>query len=223
MKTLLSWSTGKDSAWSLHVLQQDPAIELVGLFTTLNAEADRVAMHSTRRAVMEAQAQAADLPLHVIEIPYPCPNDVYEARLGAFVEQARAQGVEAMAFGDLFLEDIRDYRVKNLEGSGITPLFPIWQKPTPALAREMVAGGLRARLVSVDPKQLSADFVGRDFDDDFLDELPEDADPCGENGEFHTCVYAGPMFSHPLALEPGEQVERDGFVFADFKLSEAAA
>jgi len=223
MKTLLSWSTGKDSAWSLHVLQQDPAIELVGLFTTLNAEADRVAMHSTRRAVMEAQAQAADLPLHVIEIPYPCPNDVYEARLGAFVEQAKAQGVEAMAFGDLFLEDIRDYREKNLEGSGITPLFPIWQKPTPALAREMVAGGLRARLVSVDPKQLSADFVGRDFDDDFLDELPEVADPCGENGEFHTCVYAGPMFSHPLVLEAGERVERDGFVFADFKLSEASA
>jgi uncharacterized protein (TIGR00290 family) len=220
MKTLLSWSTGKDSAWSLHVLKQDPTIELAGLFTTLNADADRVAMHATRRAVMEAQADVAGLPLEVIEIPYPCPNEVYEARLGAFVEKAKAQGVEAMAFGDLFLEDIRAYREKNLKGSGIKPLFPIWQQPTAELVREMVAAGLRARLVSVDPKQIDGGFVGREFDEAFLDDLPESADPCGENGEFHTCVYAGPMFSRPLVLEAGDRVERDGFMFADFKLAD---
>ena len=220
-KTMLSWSTGKDAAWTLHRLKQDPEIELVGLFTTVNADVGRVAMHSTRIEVMQAQAAAAGLGLDVIEIPYPCPNETYEERMGAFVAHALSRGVEAMAFGDLFLEDIRDYRVKNLEGSGIEPLFPIWGEPTGQLARKMVAGGLRAKLVSVDPKQLGADFAGREFDDALLDELPASVDPCGENGEFHTCVYAGPMLAHPLALTTGEVVERDGFVFADVALAEA--
>lgn len=218
-KTLLSWSTGKDSAWSLHVLNQDPAIEVAGLFTTLNADADRVAMHGTRAQIMRAQADAAGLDLTVIEIPYPCPNEVYEERIGAFVEEARDQGVEAFAFGDLFLEDIRDYRIKNLEGSGIQPLFPIWGEATGKLARTMVRSGLRARIVSVDPKQLSANFAGREFDEALLDALPASVDPCGENGEFHTCVYAGPMFNQALALEAGEVAERDGFVFADMTLA----
>jgi len=221
MKTLLSWSTGKDSAWSLHLLKQDRDIELAGLFTTVNEAADRVAMHATRRAVAAAQAEAAGLPLYEIPIPSPCPNEVYEARLGAFVGEASAGGVEAMAFGDLFLADIRAYREKNLAGTGIAPLFPLWGMETRALAREMISGGLKAKLVSVDPKQILPGFAGRDFDAALLADLPEGADPCGENGEFHTCVYAGPMFARPLALEAGETVERGGFVFADFRLASA--
>lgn len=222
MKTLLSWSSGKDSAWALHLLRQTPEIELAGLFTTLNAQFERVAMHGVRRAVLERQARAAGLPLHAIELPWPCPNAEYEARMGAFVETAKGEGVEAMAFGDLFLEDIRAYREKNLEGTGIAPLFPLWGIPTGALARDMVAGGLRAHAVCVDPKQLDPSFAGRTFDAAFLEDLPESVDPCGENGEFHTCVFAGPMFAAPLDLAVGDVVERDGFVFADVALAKAA-
>jgi uncharacterized protein (TIGR00290 family) len=215
MKTLLSWSTGKDSAWSLHVLRQMPEIEVVGLFSTVNAAFDRVAMHAVRRQILEAQAAAAGLPLSVIEIPSPCPNEVYEAQLGAFVAEQREAGVAAMAFGDLFLEDIRAYREAKLAGSGIAPLFPLWGRDTAALAREMIAGGLRAHLTCVDPRKLPASFAGRAFDASLLADLPEGVDPCGENGEFHTCVVAGPMFSAPLAVAAGEVMERDGFVFAD--------
>ncbi len=215
MRTLLSWSTGKDLAWSLHVLRQMPDIEVAGLFTTVNAAFDRVAMHAVRRKLLEAQAAAAGLPLHVIEIPWPCPNEAYEAQLGAFVAEQAAQGVAAMAFGDLFLEDIRAYREAKLAGSGITPLFPLWGRETGALAREMIAGGLKARLTCVDPKKLPASFAGRAFDEALLADLPEGVDPCGENGEFHTCVFAGPMFAHPIDIELGEVRERDGFVFAD--------
>jgi diphthamide synthase (EF-2-diphthine--ammonia ligase) len=168
-----------------------------------------------RRQILEAQAAAAGLPLRVIEIPWPCPNEVYEARLGAFVTEQREAGVAAMAFGDLFLEDIRAYREAKLAGSGITPLFPLWGRNTAELAREMIAGGLKAHLTCVDPRKLPASFAGRAFDAELLADLPEGVDPCGENGEFHTCVVAGPMFSGPLALVTGEVMERDGFVFAD--------
>ena len=215
MRTLLSWSTGKDSAWSLHVLRQRPDVEVVGLFTTVNAAFDRVAMHAVRRKLLEAQAEAAGLPLHVIEIPWPCPNEAYEAALGAFVAAQKAQGIAAMAFGDLFLEDIRAYREAKLEGSGIAPLFPLWGRETGALAREMIAGGLQARLTCVDPRKLPARFAGRSFDEQLLAELPEGVDPCGENGEFHTCVFAGPMFAHAIDVRLGAVQERDGFVFAD--------
>lgn len=215
MKTLLSWSTGKDSAWSLHVLRQMPDVEVAGLFTTVNAAFDRVAMHAVRRKLLEAQAAAAGLPLHVIEIPWPCPNEAYEAALGAFVAEQKAQGVEAMAFGDLYLEDIRAYREAKLAGSGITPLFPLWGRETGSLAREMIAGGLEARLTCVDPRRLAPSFAGRPFDEELIAALPDGVDPCGENGEFHTCVFAGPMFSGPIPVAPGEVVERDGFVYAD--------
>ena len=215
MKTLLSWSTGKDSAWSLYVLRRTPGIEVAGLFTTVNAAFNRVAMHAVRRALLEAQAAAAGLPLHVIEIPWPCPNEAYEARMGAFVLEQKAQGVEAMAFGDLFLEDIRAYRESKLAGSGIEPLFPLWGRDTAALADEMIAGGLKAYLTCVDPRKLPAQFAGRAFDAALLAELPAGVDPCGENGEFHTCVSAGPMFTGPIAVRAGTIETRDGFVFAD--------
>jgi len=215
MRTLLSWSTGKDSAWSLHVLAQTPGIEVAGLFTTVNAAFDRVAMHAVRRQVLQAQAAAAGLPLHVIEIPWPCPNEAYEARMGDFVAEQKASGIAAMAFGDLFLADIRAYREEKLEGSGIEPLFPLWGRDTGALAREMIAGGLEAHITCVDPKKLPARFAGRAFDRALLAELPAGVDPCGENGEFHTCVSAGPMFAHPIDVRLGHIEMRDGFVFAD--------
>ncbi len=222
-RVLLSWSSGKDSAWTLEVLRRDPAIEVRGLLTTLNAQFDRVAMHGTRRAVLEAQARAADLPLWTIPLPWPCTNEEYERRMTEACNRAVNEGIEAIAFGDLFLEDIRAYREKQLKGTGLEPLFPLWRIPTGALAQQMIASGLRARIACVDTKQLSEEFAGREFDDALLRDLPASADPCGERGEFHTCVYAGPMFSAPLEIETGEIVDRDGFVFADFKLEVAAA
>jgi len=222
-RVLLSWSSGKDSAWTLPVLRRDPAIEICGLLTTLNSEFDRVAMHGVRRAVAEAQAAAAGLPLWIVPLPWPCPNEVYEQRMAEACWRAVAEKIDAVAFGDLFLEDVRDYRVRQLAPTGLEPLFPLWQIPTDALAREMIAGGLRARLSCVDTKQLPAVFAGREFDLDLLRDLPPDADPCGEHGEFHTCVYAGPMFSAPLPVATGEVVTRDGFAFADFQLPAAEA
>ena len=221
-RVLLSWSSGKDSAWSLHVLRQQADVEIVGLLTTLNAEFDRVAMHGTRRSVLEAQAQAAELPLWVIPLPWPCTNEIYESRMKEACERALSQGIEAIAFGDLFLEDIRAYRIAQLQGTGLEPLFPVWGCPTDELAREMIAGGLRAKLTCVDTKQLSAEFVGREFSDELLNSLPASVDPCGERGEFHTCVFAGPMFRKPIALEAGEIVMREQFAYADFKVSEPA-
>jgi uncharacterized protein (TIGR00290 family) len=223
-KLLLSWSSGKDSAWALHRLRQQSDYEVVGLLTTLNAAFDRVAMHSTRRALVEAQAAAAELPLTIIPLPWPCSNDHYEAAMSAACAQAVANGVEAMAFGDLFLEDIRQYRIDKLKGTGIEPIFPVWGAAdgiaTRRLAEEMIAGGLRARLVCVDPKKLSSEFAGRDFDAALLRDLPPGVDPCGENGEFHTAVYAGPMFREPIPFESGEIVTRDGFVFADVRVAD---
>jgi uncharacterized protein (TIGR00290 family) len=215
-RVLLSWSSGKDSAWTLHVLRQQPEIEVVGLLTTLNTEFDRVAMHSTRHSVLKAQADAAGIPLWTVPLPWPCSNEIYETRMAEACRRAVDEGVEAIAFGDLFLADVRAYREEKLKPTGLEPLFPLWQIPTDELARTMIAGGLRARVVCVDPKKLPASFAGREFDEAFLADLPPGTDPCAERGEFHTCVYAGPMFSAPLELQAGEVVERDGFVFADF-------
>jgi uncharacterized protein (TIGR00290 family) len=215
MKTWLSWSSGKDSAWSLHTLRQQGEVEIAGLFTTVNAAFDRVAMHAVRRTLLEAQARAAGLALHVIDIPHPCPNAEYERIMAAFVAEARAEGVGAMAFGDLFLADIRAYRERQLAGTGIAPLFPLWGRDTQALAREMIDGGLVAHVTCVDPTRLDQSFAGRLFDQAFLADLPAGVDACGERGEFHTFVSAGPIFRAPLAVRAGDISERDGFVFAD--------
>jgi uncharacterized protein (TIGR00290 family) len=220
-RALLAWSSGKDSAWTLHVLRQDPAVEVVGLLTTVNQTFDRVAMHAVRRELLAAQAAAVGLPLRTVEIPYPCSNAEYEAAMGAAMAQARQEGIAAVAFGDLFLEDVRRYREDRLRGSGLTPLFPIWGTPTEALARDMVASGLRARLTCVDPSKLPARFAGRSFDAALLGELAAhhpDVDPCGERGEFHSFAHDGPMFQRAVPLRAGEVVERDGFVFADLLL-----
>jgi uncharacterized protein (TIGR00290 family) len=216
-RVLLSWSSGKDSAWALHLLRQQPDIELVGLLTTLNAEFQRVAMHGTRRSVLEAQAAAAGLPLWIVPLPWPCSNEIYEQRMAEACNRAIAEHIDAIAFGDLFLADVRAYREIQLKPTGLEPLFPLWEIPTAKLAREMIAGGLRAKLACIDTKQLASTFAGRDFDEALLQDLPAETDPCGERGEFHTCVYAGPMFTAPLNIEPGEIVTRDGFVFADFQ------
>lgn len=215
-RVLLSWSSGKDSAWALHLLRKNPEIELAGLLTTLNEEFQRVAMHGTRRSVLEAQAQAAGLPLWEIPLPWPCSNEEYEQRMAQACQRAVAERVEAVAFGDLFLTDVRAYREKQLAPTGLEPLFPLWQIPTEQLAQEMIACGLRARLTCVDTRQLAAEFAGREFDAALLAELPPQVDRCGERGEFHSCVYAGPMFAAPIALTAGEVVHRDGFAYADF-------
>jgi diphthamide synthase (EF-2-diphthine--ammonia ligase) len=216
-RVLLSWSSGKDSAWTLHVLRQQPDIELVGLLTTLNTEFQRVAMHGTRRSVLEAQAIAAELPLWIVPLPWPCSNEIYEQRMTEVCNRAIDEHIDAVAFGDLFLADVRAYRETQLKPIGLEPLFPLWEIPTGRLAREMIAGGLRAKLACIDTKQLPGTFAGRDFDESLLQDLPSETDPCGERGEFHTCVYAGPMFTAALPIEPGEIVNRDGFVFADFQ------
>jgi uncharacterized protein (TIGR00290 family) len=215
-RILLSWSSGKDSAWALHVLRQLSDCEIVGLLTTLNSEFDRVAMHGTRRSVLEAQAKAVGLPLWDIPLPWPCSNADYEARMRDVCSRAVNENIDAVGFGDLFLEDVRAYREAQLRDTGLQPLFPLWEMPTAALAREMIAGGLRAKLSCVDTQQLSQSFAGREFDERLLSDLPREVDPCGERGEFHTCVYSGPMFRSPIELEPREIVIRDGFAFADF-------
>lgn len=221
-RVLMAWSSGKDSAWALYRLRRDPGIEVCGLLTTLNSEFDRVAMHGTRRAVLQAQAAAAGLPLWIVPLPWPCSNAIYEERMAEACARAVAEQIDAIAFGDLFLADVRAYRERQLEPTGLEPLFPLWELPTDRLAREMIDSGLRARIACVDTKQLPAEFAGREFDAALLGRLPPGIDPCGERGEFHTCVYAGPMFRAPLPLKNGEIVDRDGFVFADFHTGEAA-
>ncbi|HET9192741.1 MAG TPA: hypothetical protein VFO21_07670 [Vicinamibacterales bacterium] len=218
MKILLSWSSGKDSAWTLHVLNRQHPGAVTALLTTINEAYDRVAMHGVRRDVLEAQARAARLPLRVISIPDGCNNALYEHRMGAAVRAAVADGFTHVAFGDLFLPDIRRYREEHLAGSGLTPLFPLWEIPTRTLAREMIAGGLRARIACVDTRVLDQRFVGRSFDDSLLDDLPATVDPCGENGEFHTCVYDGPMFHELMDLEPGRLESRSPFTWAELTL-----
>jgi uncharacterized protein (TIGR00290 family) len=214
-KTLLSWSSGKDSAWTLHTLRQQSDLEIAGLMTTMNQLYQRVAIHAVRRELLQRQAEAVGLPLHIIDLPYPCSNSQYEAAMEKFIEQCQLQGIERMAFGDLFLADIKEYREAKLSGTGITPLFPIWLKPTGEFAREMISGGLRAVVTCVDPNQLPASFAGREFNEEFLSTLPERVDPCGERGEFHTFAFDGPMFIKPVDIEVGEVTERDGFVYAD--------
>jgi uncharacterized protein (TIGR00290 family) len=215
VKAWLAWSSGKDSAWALHVLRGSPDVEVVALLTTVNEVHDRVAMHGVRRSLLQAQADAVGLPLVTAPIPHPCSNEDYERIMSEVVLRAREEGVEAFAFGDLFLEDIRRYRESRLEGTGVRPLFPLWGRATTALAEEMIAGGLRAHVVTVDPRHLARGFAGRAFDHAFLADLPPGVDPCGENGEFHTFAWHGPMFRRPVEMRPGVVVEREGFVFAD--------
>ncbi len=222
-KILLSWSSGKDSAWALHCLRNRPEYEVAGLLTTLNAAFDRVAMHSTRRALLEAQAHAAGLPLYAVPLPWPCSNEHYEAAMRIACQSAVERGIQAIAFGDLFLEDVRRYREQKLDATGLAPVFPLWGLDTRWLAEEMIAGGLRARIVCVDPRRLPAEFAGREFDRAFLKDLPLAVDPCGENGEFHSVVYAGPMFREAIPVESGAVVERDGFIFADVRVAEPVA
>ena len=220
MKILASWSTGKDSAWMLHVLRQQYGDAVAGLLTTTNEAFDRVAMHAVRRELLEAQAQAAGLPLHVVPLPWPCSNTEYERRMTAAVRRVVEEGFTHVAFGDLFLEDVRRYREERLLATGLAPLFPLWKtKSTNDLAREMIDGGLEARVTCVDPRQLDAAFAGRAYDAALLDALPGSVDACGENGEFHTFACAGPMFHHPIDVALGEVINRDGFVFADLLLS----
>ncbi len=214
-RVLLSWSSGKDSVWTLHLLRQRPDVQVAALVTTFNSEANRVAMHAVRRALVEAQADRTGIPLWAVELPWPCSNLEYEARMRAVCQRATAEGIAALAFGDLFLQDIRDYRVRQLQGSGLEPLFPVWQVPTEQLGRDMIAAGLKAKLTCVDPAKLAKSFAGRDYDQRLLQALPPGIDPCGENGEFHTFVYDAPVFAGPIVVETGEVVERDGFVFAD--------
>jgi uncharacterized protein (TIGR00290 family) len=217
-RVLLSWSSGKDSAWSLHVLRQDPEVEVVGLLTTINEAYDRVAMHAVRRDLLLAQADAAGVEPWLVPIPDACVNAEYERIMGEQIDKARRAGVDAVAFGDLYLEDIRAYRQRQMAGTGIELLSPLWQRPTPDLAREMLAAGLRAYVTCVDPRALDASFAGREWDEAFLRDLPPGVDPCGENGEFHTFVFDGPMLRHPVPVTPGVVVERDGYVFADLLL-----
>lgn len=221
MKILLSWSSGKDSAWALHVLRREHPGAVAGLLTTLNEAVDRVAMHAVRRDVLQAQADAAGLALQIARIPDPCPNEIYEARMREACANAVAAGFTHVAFGDLFLADVRRYREERLAGTGLEPLFPLWDVPTPQLAQEMIDGGLRARLSCVDTRVLDASFAGREFDAATLADMPAGIDPCGERGEFHTCVYAGPMFDRALAITTGEMVTREPFTWRDFALAPA--
>ena len=215
MKTLVSWSSGKDSAWLIGVLRAMPEIEIGGLLTTVNESAGRVAMHAVRMELLERQADALGLPLWTVPLPHPCPNERYERAMAQAVARAVADGFTHVAFGDLFLRDVRQYREEKLAGTGLTPIFPLFGADTAALAREMVAAGLGARLTCVNPAVLDRGFAGREFDARLLEELPAGIDPCGERGEFHTVAYRGPMFRRPIPVESGPIVERDGFVFAD--------
>jgi uncharacterized protein (TIGR00290 family) len=214
-RLLLSWSSGKDSAWSLHVLRHNPDYEVVGLLTTFNEAADRVAMHAVRRELVQKQAVAVGLPLRAVPLPWPCSNEQYEALMTQMCAKAVAEGIEGVAFGDLFLEDVRAYRERQLQGTGLQPIFPVWGLPTRQLAREMIARGVKAKLTCVDTQKLDRSFVGRDFDETLLADLPAEVDPCGERGEFHSFVYAGPMLNEVIPVVVGEQLVREQFVFAD--------
>jgi uncharacterized protein (TIGR00290 family) len=218
-KALISWSSGKDSAFALHEIRRVGEFDIVGALTSVTETFGRVSIHGVRQEILRAQCEAAGLPQRIVPIPYPCPNEIYEARMGEAVALAVADGITHMIFGDLFLADIRAYREQRLAGTGITPLFPLWERPTLALAQAMTASGLEAFIATVDLKKLPAEFAGRKFDAQLLADLPDGIDPCGENGEFHTCVVAGPMFAHRLAVTTGERVERDGYAYCDLVIS----
>ena len=214
-RVLLSWSSGKDSAWALHLLRQRAEVEVVALLTTFNEAADRVAMHAVRRELARLQAARVGLPLWEVDLPWPCTNDKYEEIMQGVCQRAVAEGMDQVAFGDLYLRDVRAYRERQLAGTGLEPIFPLWDLPTRQLAHAMLAAGVRAKLTCVDPAKLPEEFAGREFDAGLLSELPEGVDSCGENGEFHTFVYASPVFGQALGVRGGEIVRRDGFVFAD--------
>lgn len=222
-RVLLSWSSGKDSAWALHVLRRSSEFQVVGLLTTFNQAANRVAMHAVRRELVELQAEAVGIPMWAVKLPWPCSNEAYEAAMRSACQRAVEEGIEAVAFGDLFLQDVRAYREKQMQETGLEPLFPVWGLPTAELPREMIATGLRAKLTCVDPKVLDPSFAGREFDERLLAELPAGVDACGERGEFHSFAYAGPMFAREIDVAVGEVVTRDGFAFADLVLSQAPA
>jgi uncharacterized protein (TIGR00290 family) len=215
-RVVLSWSSGKDSAWTLHLLRQRPDIQVVALLTTFNSEANRVAMHAVRRELVKEQAARTGIPLWAVELPWLCSNLDYEERMRTVCQRAIDEKVTAVAFGDLFLQDIRDYRVRQMQGTGLEPLFPLWQIPTEQLGRDMIAAGVKAKITCVDPAKLPKSFAGREYDLELLRALPTGIDPCGENGEFHTFVYDAPLFSSAIQVQAGVVIERDGFVFADF-------
>lgn len=222
-RILLSWSSGKDSAWTLHVLRQQREYDIAGLLTTFNEAADRVAMHAVRRGLVERQAEATGLPLWNVPLPWPCSNEQYEMLMAETCARAVAAGIEGVAFGDLFLEDVRAYREKQMKDTGLQPIFPLWGQPTRGLANAMIASGLRAKLTCIDTHKLDASFVGREFDSDLLAALPDGVDPCGEKGEFHSFVYAGPMMTVDIPVSAGECVIRDQFVFVDLNPATMAA
>ena len=214
-RALVAWSSGKDSAWTLHLLRSTPGVDVAGLFTTVSEGSGRVAVHDVRAELLEAQSAALGLPLRRIPIPRPCPNAVYEAAIARLAEEATREGVTHFAFGDLFLEDIRAYRERQFRGSGVAPLFPLWGLPTRELAEEMTASGLRAWITCVDPRQAPPEWAGMQFNPEFVRAVPGGVDPCGENGEFHTFAFAGPMFRRPIGARTGQIEERDGLVYAD--------
>ncbi len=215
-KAWIAWSSGKDSAWALHLARQAGEVEVVGMLATVTETYARVSMHGVREELLEAQAKAVGLPLHQVLIPAPCSNEIYEAAMGAALEKAKAQGVSRVIFGDLFLEDLRAYREKRMAEIGMTPLFPLWKMDTAALARQMLGAGLRAYLTCIDPRQLPSELAGHAFDLELLSKLPAGVDPCGENGEFHTFAWSGPMFKQPIPVRRGETLLREGFLFTDF-------
>ena len=218
-KAYVSWSSGKDAAWALHEARRAGLAEIAGLVTTVKERAGRVAMHNVREALLDAQAASLGLPLVKVRLPWPCPNDIYEARMAEATAALSAQGIRHLVFGDLFLEDIRTYRDAMLTRLGMAAIYPLWKRDTAALARDMIDGGLVAHLVAVDLKKLDSSFAGRRFDAALLAGLPAGIDPCGENGEFHTAVTNGPMFKTPIPVRIGCTVEKDGFAFADMAVS----
>ena len=222
-KALISWSSGKDSAFALHEVRRVGEFDVVGALTTVTETFDRVSIHGVRQEILHAQCAAAGLPPRIVPIPYPCPNTIYEARMAEAIARATREGITHIIFGDLFLADIKAYREQKLAGTGITPVFPLWQRPTLPLARAMIESGMEAYIATVDLKKLPAEFAGRNFDSRLLADLPDGVDPCGENGEFHTCVVAGPIFSRRIAVTVGERVERDGYAYCDLVMGEDVA